>query len=51
MRFDAVFFDSGGTIWHAAAAGSVPPGTSSEEVRARRFRRVALGDGGSHGDR
>lgn len=41
-RFDAVFFDSGGTIWLSPAIGTVRPGTSGQEVRERRFERVAM---------
>jgi HAD superfamily hydrolase (TIGR01549 family) len=42
MRFDAVFFDSGGTLWLAPETGSVPAGTSGDEVRQGRFVRVAM---------
>ena len=41
MRFDAVFFDSGGTIWLSRKPGTVPPGLSLEELRDRRAVRLA----------
>lgn len=41
MRFDAVFFDSGGTLFRATRRGDVAPGTSLEEVREARGGRLA----------
>jgi len=41
MQFDAVFFDSGGTLWDDPAPGAVPPGRSLREVHDRRGRRLA----------
>ena len=40
MRFDAVFFDSGGTIYDGGNTRAAP-GTSIDAVRARRGERVA----------
>lgn len=42
MPFDAVFFDSGGTIYRPTAPGAGPEGTSEPEVHARRGLRLAL---------
>lgn len=41
MRFDAVFFDSGGTLYQLAPSESVEPGTTRPEVDKRGSTRVA----------
>jgi putative hydrolase of the HAD superfamily len=41
IRFDAVFFDSGGTIWNSPEPGTVPRGTSIVEGWERRAARLA----------